>query len=345
MSPDDSATAQELVQLLDERGEAEPLIPYSCHICGLCQAVCPQGLHAGRACLEFRERLVAAGQAPLPQHKGIQNYVHWGTHPIFALSRPDPSSGRARRVFFPGCALSGHSPHLVKAAYAYLRQRLPDTGIILNCCGAPSQLLGERQVLERVAGGVAAELAKLGATELIAACTHCLHTIRDFLPGIKTRSIYEVMAETGLPPGLARGEKAVFNLQDACGARQSPEIHEAVRHLVQAAGHGLRRDGPYPGTQPLLRLRRHGARGGPRAGPAADRGSPGRSQIRPAHLLRRLPGPVCRGGPALAPLAGADLQPRLARGQVHSPSQFPDPLAAPLAFEEALPKFMRPLTT
>lgn len=237
--PGAQPTAQGLVQLLEERGEAEPLIPYSCSICGLCQTVCPQGLHVGRACLEFRERLVAAGQAPLPQHKAIQNYVHWSTHPVFSLSRPDPSSGRTRRVFFPGCALSGHSPHLVKAAYAYLRQRLPDTGIILNCCGAPSQLLGERQELARVAGGVAAELAKLGATELIAACTHCLHTIRDFLPGIKTRSIYEVMAETGLPPELARGEKAVFNLQDACGARQSPEIHEAVRHLVQAAGHGL----------------------------------------------------------------------------------------------------------
>jgi len=93
-------------------------------------------------------------------------------------------------------------------------------------------------VLERVAGGVAAELARLGATELIAACTHCLHTIRDLLPGTKTTSIYEVMAETGLPEGLAGGKKSVFNLQDACGARQSPEIHEAVRHLVQAAGHG-----------------------------------------------------------------------------------------------------------
>ena len=236
---DGRAGARDLVQLLIEQGEAEPHIPYSCNICGLCQAVCPQGLNTGRACLEFRERLVAAGKAPLPQHQAIQNYERWGTHPTFALSRPDPATGRARRVFFPGCALSGHSPHLVKSAYAYLRQRLPDTGIILNCCGAPSQLLGQRQELERVAGGVAAELARLGATELIAACTHCLHTIRDFLPGIKTRSIYEVMAETGLPPELARGKKLVFNIQDACGARQSPEIHEAVRHLVQAAGHGL----------------------------------------------------------------------------------------------------------
>ena len=167
---------------------------------------------------------MAEGKAPLPQHQGMQNYVRWGTHPIFALSRPDPATGRARRVFFPGCALSGHSPHLVKAAYTYLRQRLPDTGIILNCCGAPSQLMGERSVLEQVAGGVAAEMARLGAGELIAACTYCLHTIRDFLPGIKTRSIYEVMAETGLPEGINRGPAEMFNIHDSCGARQvSPD--------------------------------------------------------------------------------------------------------------------------
>ena len=98
----------------------------------------------------------AQGKGPLPPHKGVQNYVRWGTHPTFALSRPDPATGKARRVFFPGCSLSGHSPHLVKAAYAYLRERLPDTGIVLNCCGAPSQLLGERKVLEEVTGGVAA---------------------------------------------------------------------------------------------------------------------------------------------------------------------------------------------
>ncbi|MCL4503218.1 MAG: FAD-dependent oxidoreductase [Deltaproteobacteria bacterium] len=231
------ATEQELVQILAERGEAEPVIPYSCHICGLCQAVCPKDLHAGQACLEFREHLVAQGKAPLAPHKGVQNYVRWGTHPTFALSRPDPSTGKARRVFFPGCSLPGHSPHLVKAAYAYLRERLPDTGILLNCCGAPSQLLGERQVLEEVAGGVARELEKLGATELIAACTHCLHTIQDLLPGIETRSIYEVMAETGLPRGLDVSHTEIFNIHDACGARHMPPIHEAVRHVVKDAGH------------------------------------------------------------------------------------------------------------
>jgi len=230
-------TEKGLVRLLQARGEAEPLIPYSCHYCGLCQAVCPKDLHAGQVCLDYRERLVAGGHGPLPPHRAIQNYVKWGNSPTFALSRPDPATGRARRVFFPGCSLPGHSPHLVRAAYAYLRERLPDTGVMLNCCGAPSQLLGQQDVLERVLRNVAREMEQLGAQELIAACTHCLHTLAEHLPEIKTRSLYEVMLEMGLPEGVQAGAAGVFNIHDACGARHRPAIHEAVRRLVIASGH------------------------------------------------------------------------------------------------------------
>jgi NADPH-dependent glutamate synthase beta subunit-like oxidoreductase/Fe-S oxidoreductase len=230
-------TEKGIVNILQTRGAAEPTIPYSCHVCGLCQAVCPKDLHAGLACLEFRRHLVAIGKGPLPQHRGIQNYVKWGTSPTFTLTRPDPATGRAERVFFPGCSLPGHSPALVRAAYGYLRGRLPHTGIILNCCGAPTNLLGEQAPFEKVGRQVAAELATLGAGEIIAACTHCLETLAVHLPGVRIRSLYEVMVELGLPPGAKARAPQVFNIHDACGARHSPQIHEAVRRLVTGMGH------------------------------------------------------------------------------------------------------------
>ncbi|MBM4275844.1 MAG: FAD-binding protein [Deltaproteobacteria bacterium] len=232
-------TEKEMMRLLRERGAEEPLIPYSCHFCGLCQAVCPKDLHAGEACLDFRQRLVDSGKGPLPPHKGIQNYVKWGTSPYFTLTRPDPATGKARWVFFPGCSLPGYSPHLVKAAYAYLREKLTDVGIILNCCGAPSHLTGEAAVFEGVLSRVASDLERLGGPELIAACTHCLHTLKDFRPGLRVRSIYEVMAEKGLPEAGRALEPGVFNIHDACGARGMPQIHDAVRRLVTDMGHGL----------------------------------------------------------------------------------------------------------
>ena len=234
--PDFPGTEKGLVRLLAERGLTDPLIPYSCHYCGLCQAVCPQDLHAGRPCLSAREALVASGKGPLPPHKGIQNFVRWGASPTFALSRPDPATGKAARVFFPGCSLAGHAAGVVKAAYAHLRRRLPDTGIMLNCCGAPSYFMGEKEVMLRIIRNVGAEMAKLGAQEIIVACTHCHQTFQEFLPEVKTRTIYEVLNEVGLPD-RASSAAAIFNLQDPCGARQAPQIHHAVRRLVADLGY------------------------------------------------------------------------------------------------------------
>ncbi len=229
-------TEKELVRLLNERGESQPQIPYSCHYCGLCRAVCPLDLHAGEACLDFRRRLVTKGLGPLPQHKGIQSYVKWGTSPTFALTRPDPSNGQASRVFFPGCSLPGYNPHLVKSAYEYLRERLPDTGIMLFCCGAPSRLTGEEAWFQRLVADIAQELERLGSPEVIAACTHCLEVFKDHLPQFKSRSLYEVLVEHGLPP-TPSGSGATVQVHDACGARHMPEVQAAVRQVLNLAGH------------------------------------------------------------------------------------------------------------
>ncbi len=229
-------TEKEMARLLNERGEIQPQIPYSCHYCGLCQAVCPKDLHTGEACLDLRRRLVEAGKGPLPQHKGIQSYVKWGTSPTFILTRPDPVSGKTARVFFPGCSLPGYSPHLVRSAYAYLMERLPDTGIMLYCCGAPSRLTGQEAWFQRIVADIARELERLGFPEVIAACTHCLEVFKDHLPQFKSRSLYEVLVEHGLPP-TPSGSGATVQVHDACGARHMPEVQAAVRQVLDLAGH------------------------------------------------------------------------------------------------------------
>jgi NADPH-dependent glutamate synthase beta subunit-like oxidoreductase/Fe-S oxidoreductase len=233
-------TEKELVNLLAERGGSDPLLPYSCHYCGLCQAVCPKDLHAGQPCLAARQALVIQGQGPLPPHKGIQNFVKWGASPTFAVSRPDPATGKAARVFFPGCSLSGHSTPVVQAAYTYLRQKLPDTGIMLNCCGAPSYFMGETEVMLRIIANVAQELEKLGAIEIIVACPHCYQTFQEFLPQVRLRTIYEVLTEVGLPPDAQASTPWTFNVQDSCGTRQAPHVHAAVRALVQDLGYTIK---------------------------------------------------------------------------------------------------------
>jgi Fe-S oxidoreductase len=232
------ATEKGLARLLAPEAGADSKVAYSCHYCGLCQAVCPKDLHAGELCLNERQRLVASGLGPLPQHRGIRSYVRWGTSPAFTLSRPDPVTGRAVRVFFPGCSLPGYHPHLVVSSYQYLRERLPGTGLMLNCCGAPVMLTGETAWFQGILTNLAQELTRLGAREVVCACTHCLEVLKNHLPEFPAQSLYEVLREEGLPP-TSRAERGVFHLHDACGARQMPEVHQAVRELLGRLGHHL----------------------------------------------------------------------------------------------------------
>ena len=233
-------TEKELVRLLRERGLADPLIPYSCHYCGLCQAVCPKDLHAGRPCLSAREALVARGQGPLPPHKGIQNYVKWGASPTFALSRPDPATGKAARVFFPGCSLAGHATGVVKAAYAHLRRQLPDTGIMLNCCGAPSYFMGETDVMLRIIRQRGRGTGEAGSPRSHRGLPPLLPDLSGISPGGQNPHHLRG-AERGGSAGRSLQPRPpwTFNIQDACGARQAPQIHDAVRRLVSDLGHSV----------------------------------------------------------------------------------------------------------
>ena len=156
-------TEKELVRLLEERGETEPLIPYSCHFCGLCQAVCPKDLHAGLACLEFREVLVARGQGPLPPHKGIQNYVKWGTSPTFALSRPDPATGKAAGSFSRAAPWRATPPTWSRRLMPICASGCRIPASCSTAAAPPAISWGRQTCMLRIIRNVAAEMAKLGA--------------------------------------------------------------------------------------------------------------------------------------------------------------------------------------
>lgn len=216
----------------------KPVIPYSCALCGYCEKICPEGLDIGDLCKELRYQLVAEGKGPLPQHEFVNWNLNLSTSDKFALAEPDPATGQCQRVFFPGCGLSGYSPSLVIRSYEYLRQKLPDTGIILNCCGAPVRDLGQPDKLQAMLKTITDNLARLGATEIITGCTNCFMTFKQFAPQLKRRTIYEVILEHGLPEGL-KPKEWTFSLHDSCPARDEPQIHESVRALVRKMGYNI----------------------------------------------------------------------------------------------------------
>jgi NADPH-dependent glutamate synthase beta subunit-like oxidoreductase len=227
-------------------GTAEGLeIAYSCSVCGLCKAVCPEGIDTGNLCLGIREYLVNHGKGPLPGHQAVEITQQFVDSDAFRLVHPDPRTGRCRSLFFPGCSLSGYSPSLVVKTYTYLLNRMGDVGILLGCCGGPRHLLGERAAFEQALSDLQGDMERLGAHELIVACPDCNKVISENRPGMRTRSVYEVIAELGLS-GRPKGEGLTFSLHDSCTAHDQKTLRESVRLLMDKMGYSVQ-ESPYSG--------------------------------------------------------------------------------------------------
>ena len=139
---------------LENQFKDKPSIPYCCSLCDGCEVDCPEELNIGRMCLEARQTLVDEGVAPLTPHKIVKKDQDWDLSDEFALTLPAPDKQKASKVFFPGCHLSAYRPSLVMETYEWLRKKDPDTGIILKCCGAPTNNTGFLSDFEKMIEGL-----------------------------------------------------------------------------------------------------------------------------------------------------------------------------------------------
>lgn len=213
-----------------------PEIPYSCNLCELCERVCPQGVNIGQICLALREQLVDEGLGPLPDHKMITDEEERVFSDSYILALPDPNTSECKRVFFPGCNLPAYSPSVTMATYDYLRERLPGTGIILRCCGAPYHGLGMHLRFQEKLIELEAEMGKLGASELITPCPDCYRTLKRSNPKFQVKPLYQVIAKEGIPEKAKNGGWT-FSLHDSCTARWERDLQDSVREVIKLAGH------------------------------------------------------------------------------------------------------------
>ncbi len=222
-------------QVLDRLEEPETLkMVYSCNICSLCETVCPEALDTGRMLLEARREAVRRGLGPLPVHKGIVSYFEAGVSKTFTLVRSQPGRQRSKRLFFTGCALPAVSPRHTLAIYEALREHYPGTGVMMYCCGAPVELLGMDEAFEKARQAILREAEAVGAEELVPACPDCAHTLKESVPELRVRTVWELLDGVWEPPSLRDG--VTVAVHDSCKARHQPEVCAAVRNLLTAGG-------------------------------------------------------------------------------------------------------------
>jgi len=190
--------------------------------------------------LAMRRALVKKGMGPLPGHERLLEQQRWVSSEAYRLVVPD----RCERLFFPGCNLCGYSPDLVMKTFHFLSEKLPGTGIMLGCCGAPMRAIGMEADFEEFTVWIEDKMKEVGSSELIVSCPECFKTLKQGRTSLKLRFLSETLLSLGLPEPPEKRDHS-FYIWDSCSAKHEQEIRQSVRSAVLQSGFTLSHgDGP-----------------------------------------------------------------------------------------------------
>ena len=205
----------------------------SCSLCGLCAVVCPRNLSMADACMEGRRSLASRDKMPPSAHAFALEDMAIANGEKSALALHAPGADSSQFVFFPGCQLTAIYPEHVVSAYAFLRNNLPDVGLMLRCCGVPAKWAARDELFEDALRGTEQAWEGLGEPTIIAACPTCYGTLKEHLPHAQITTLWQVLADK--PTGVSAGA-AKLALHDPCAARFEPEVRSAVRKILTGLG-------------------------------------------------------------------------------------------------------------
>ncbi len=204
----------------------------SCSLCGLCGAVCPEGLDMAPVCREARQTMVAQNRMPPSAHDFALRDMAFSNGPLATLARHAPGSDHSDTIFFPGCQLSASAPEHVEKLYAHLRDRLPNVGLMLRCCGAPADWAGRTDLFAAALADFHADYERLGNPKMILACSTCYQMFKQHLPDVEIVSLWNLLDDIGLPDTVRQVPAAALALHDPCTTRYESAIQDSARNVL-----------------------------------------------------------------------------------------------------------------
>lgn len=190
-------------------------VPFSCFLCDHCKVVCPKSLDLKTAFLHYRQDGVAKMKTTVVDWHQRNSFSRWLTS----------SNIIKRRVFFPGCSLSGSRPDLVLGIHHLLKD---DMDLWLNCCGNPTWSIGKTKNFNHQMDRLKAIIEEKNIEEIVVGCLNCYKVFHEQLD-IRIKTIYEVLAEMSWTP---ISNPKIVSLHDPCPTRYESSIHDAVRILL-----------------------------------------------------------------------------------------------------------------
>ncbi|NTV90188.1 MAG: NAD(P)-binding protein, partial [Clostridiales bacterium] len=171
----------------------------SCNDCGLCGAVCSENIDMGDFLLDARRIMHREGTMPPVFHDFWMRDMKHAEGEDAYIAKNAPGHGSSDYLFFPGCQLGASDPAYVESTYEYLLDKYPGTGILVGCCGAPAEWAGDEPRALSLTDRLRSQWEVMGRPIVLMACPACEKMFSKYLPEIKSKSIYEYIAEKGLP--------------------------------------------------------------------------------------------------------------------------------------------------
>ena len=211
-------------------------IAYQCSLCGLCAALCPEGLDPCGLFLAIRRRHVEAGCFNPRPYRPLLVYERLGSSALFS-SHSIPRG--CTTVFFPGCALPGTRPSVTLQTYQRLRRAMPSLGLVLDCCAKPSHDLGRTACFHDRFDALLDRLERRGVHTVLTACPNCTMIFRQYGRGLNVRTVYEALRLNGVPADLHGAVAAEISVHDPCPLRNDSQTQTAVRGLLTDLGYAV----------------------------------------------------------------------------------------------------------
>ena len=194
-------------------------------------------------CLTSRQALISKNELPEGHFDFPVRDMLFSNSDEFSLAKHQPKHENSKYLFFPGCQLAATMPQYVEPMYKHLTEILSGgVGLFLGCCGSPAHWSGRLETSEQNMEQLKKTWEAMGKPTMIVACSTCYKQFEDNFPEMKIKSLWQVLAEKGLPAIPQNKDKnsdkiTEVAVHDSCTARYNKEILESVREILKQRGY------------------------------------------------------------------------------------------------------------
>ena len=235
-----SASPKELFGQLATDTALRHEVAYDCMLCNACSENCPEGIDTKAVFYDVREEAYDMRRQGLPIHKQIglqkvKNHQSLSFSPLFSST---PSDREAQSIFIPGCSLTNYSPDILDNILTYLKGHMENVTMSVQCCSKPSMYIGHKNASVNQLENLQKMLDGQQIKQIIVACENCYNTYRHHLKNVHVITLWELMADFGIPETLKGHYKnhPPSALHDPCSIRQESHIHDAIRNILTDLG-------------------------------------------------------------------------------------------------------------